>query len=83
MKAKTKTKNGYIFFVYEDYHGTRFRSWNDIAWGGDGVSYLVGYFHSYYWNGSEPIDELVLTGRPSIGEVKEFMQRCKDFINAD
>ena len=80
MKARTKTANGEIFFVYEDYYGNRFRSWHDIAQNGEGCSYLIGYFHSNYWNGSEAIDELVLTGRPSIGIVKQFMKDCKTFI---
>ena len=81
MKARTKTKNGYIWFGYEDYYGERFGSYDEAIKEGEGSLYLVGYFRSDYWDGSEPIDELQLNERPSIGQVKEFMQDCKDFIN--
>ena len=80
MKARTKMANGEIFFAYEDYYGNRFGTWHDIAQNGEGVSYLVGYFHSYYYNRSEPIDEIVLTGRPSIGIIRKFINDCITFI---
>jgi len=83
MKARTKTKNGYIFFVYEDYYGTRYGSYDEAVEKGDGTLYLVGYFHSNYWNGSEAIDELELNGRPTIGQVKEFIKGCKEFIEQE
>lgn len=80
MKSTTKTPNGHIFFCYEDYYGHRFRNWDDIAHGGKGCSYLVGYFYSNYANCTEPIMEKVLTGRPSIDFVKRFINDCKSFI---
>lgn len=80
MKARTKMANGEIFFAYEDYYGNRFGTWHDIAQKGEGSSYLVGYFQSYYAGCIEPIDEMFLTGRPSIGIIKKFINDCKKFM---
>ena len=81
MKAITKTPKGEIFFGYEDADMNQFRTWHDLAQNGFGCSYLMGYFRSYYAGCVEPIDELRLTGRPSIAIVKKFIQDCKDYIN--
>ena len=80
MKAKTETKNGYIYFAYEDYYGTQFGSWSDAEKNGEGSLYLVGYFHSYYYNMTEAIDEMRLKSRPTIGAVKQFIKDCITFI---
>lgn len=80
MKARTKTKNGVIWFVYEDYFGQRFRSYDDLIRDGEGCKYLIGYFYSNYWNGSEPIDELELKERPTSDKVRKFIENCKRII---
>jgi len=80
MKAKTETKNGYIYFAYEDYYGNVFRSWSELEEKGEGLLYLVGYFHSYYYNMTEAIDEVCLGERPTIGAVKQFIKDCKEFV---
>jgi hypothetical protein len=80
MKAKTETKNGYIYFAYEDYYGVQFGSWAAAEKNGEGPLYLVGYFYSYYYYRNEPIDEMRLKSRPTIGAVKQFIKDCKECI---
>lgn len=82
MKARTKTNKpgNYIFFCYEDGHGDTFRTWHEVATEGVGCSRLVGYLYSSYFNSLEAIDDEILTGRPTIQMVKDFIQRCKDCI---
>lgn len=77
MKARTKCRNGYIFFVYEDYDGTMYRSWEKAFGDGYGPIELIGYFHSYYYNINEPIDTLPCPGRPTLHTVKQFINHCK------
>lgn len=77
MKARTKYRNGYIFFVYEDYDGTKYRSWGKAFGDGYGPIELIGYFHSYYYNINEPIDTLPCPGRPTLRTVKQFINHCK------
>lgn len=77
MKARTRLTNGEIFFAYEDYDGTRFGTWKDIALNGRGPCYLIGYFVSYYAGCVEPIDEMFLAGRPTVGMVRNFIENCK------
>lgn len=80
MKARTKTERGEIFFCYEDYFGNRFGTWHDIAQNGEGTSYLVGYFRSYYCGCCERIDEMFLPGKPRVCDIKKFITDCITFI---
>ena len=87
MKARTHIWNDEnhceIFFCYEDYGGEKFRSYDDAKKKGWKPIYLIGYLKSHYWGGSEPIDELHLSRRPKIGEVKKFIEHCKKVIMED
>lgn len=82
MKARTKTDRpgNYIFFFYEDSHRDTFRTWNEVATEGIGCSYLVGGLYNSAVGCVAVIDEMVLTGRPTIQMVKDFIQKCKDRI---
>jgi len=82
MKARTKTERGEIFFCFEDYYGNRFGTWRDIARNGQGCAYLVGYFRSYYAGCEERIDEMVLTGKPSMEIIMRFIDGCKNVIES-
>lgn len=80
-KAKTKYPNGYITFCYEDNRFDAYRNYNEIP--ENSGKYLMGFFHSTYCGCVEVIDELYLAERPTISQVKAFMQRCKDIIASD
>ncbi len=80
MKAKTYTGQGYIYFAYEDFNGIPFGNYNELD--KDGINYLVGYHYSYYYGCAEPIDELRIRRKPTTKQVKEFISRCKQIINA-
>lgn len=84
MKAKTFTGQGYIYFVYEDYYGIRYDSFNELRreLAVDTPCYIVGYHYSYYYGCSEPIDELRIKRKPTTKQVREFITRCKKIINA-
>lgn len=83
MKARTKTERGEIFFCYEDYYGNRFSTWHDLCRHGQGTSYLVGYFRSYYAGCEERIDEMFLPGRPRVEDVRKFIEGCKKVITEE
>lgn len=83
MKARTKTERGEIFFCYEDYYGNRFGTWHDLCQHGQGTSYLVGYFRSYYAGCEERIDEMFLPGRPRVVDVRKFIEGCKKVITEE
>ena len=82
MKARTKTNRpgNYIFFFYEDSHRDTFRTWHEVATEGIGCSYLVGGLYNSATGCIATIDEKVLTDRPTIQMVKDFIQGCKDCI---
>lgn len=82
MKAKTFTGQGYIYFVYEDYDGLRFDSYNEMKQEGRKPFSIYGYHYSYYYGNEEPIDELELSRKPTTKQVREFISRCKQIINA-
>ena len=87
MKHRSKFRNGEnryeVYFAYEDYYGgTKFRSYDEMQKEGEipnienNHGMLVGYLHSFYWGTTERIDCMNLSGRPTISEVKKFMQEC-------
>lgn len=88
MKARTKLTFGDVFFAYEDEYGERFRNYADLLkdyrenGGAEGmcIGYLTGYLKSNYCGSTERIDEMPIKERPSVSDVKKFMQRCIDFI---
>ena len=87
MKHRSKFRNGEnryeVYFAYEDYYGgTKFRSYDEMQKEGEipnienNHGMLVGYLHSFYWGTTERIDCLNLSGRPTISEVKKFIEEC-------
>lgn len=82
MKAKTFTGQGYIYFVYEDYDGERYNSYAEMKRYGRKPFSVFGYHYSYYFGNEEPIDELELSRKPTAKQVREFITRCKEIMNA-
>lgn len=80
MNAITRIGKCTVSFAYEDAYGNRFGTWHDIAHKGRGTSHLVGYAYSSWFNREELIDAIVLSGRPSIGMIKEFIRNCKKIM---
>lgn len=76
MKARTYNGNGFVYFAYEDYDGIKYGNYTQAKKQGRKPIYLVGFFHSFYFNSSEPIDKLKLESKPKIGQVKRFMTGC-------
>jgi hypothetical protein len=80
MKAKTKIRNGvYVFFAYEDWDML------DMSgnYGENDCKLLCGYLVNEYHNCCEKIDEYDPKGnkpKPTIAQVKEFMQHCFDCL---
>ena len=88
MRCKTKIDCGEgnicsIYFTYEDYGGSKYGSYDEMKENGRKPFYIIGYLHSSYWNSYEPIDELHLSKRPTIGQVKKFITHCKKVIMED
>lgn len=81
MKSKTFTGQGYIYFVYEDYDGERYNTYAEMKRYGRKPFSVFGYYYSYYYGNEEPIDELELSRKPTTGQVREFITRCKKIIN--
>ena len=87
MKARTRFSNGEnrceIFFAYEDYGGSRYKSYEEAKRKGRRPLYLMGYLYSHYWGSTEEIDEVQLIRRPTTSQVKRFITHCKDVILND
>jgi hypothetical protein len=87
MKHRTKFGNNgcpyEVYFAYEDYFGgDKFGSYDDMQENGEipnienNNGMLVGYLHSFYWGVTERIDMINLKGKPTISEIKTFMEEC-------
>lgn len=76
MKARTRIGNCEVYFTYEDYYGNQYGSWRELASRADGPMYLIGYAYSPYYNYREPIDEMSVEKKPSIGAIKGFIKNC-------
>lgn len=94
MKATTHYLNGdnhyKVYFMYEDYYGgERFRSFDEMQAEGDvpnsegKCGTLVCYLHSYYWAVTERVEIMPLAKRPTVSEVKKFMESCFRFLDED
>ena len=88
MKSKTRISDCEVYFAYEDEYGEKFRNYADLLkdyrenGGAEGmcIGYLTGYLKSHYWGSTERIDEMPIKERPSVSDVKEFMQKCIDIV---
>ena len=88
MKARTKICDCEVYFAYEDEYGEKFRNYADLLEDyranvgayGRCIGYLTGYLKSHYWGSTERIDEIPIKERPSVSDVKEFMQKCIDIV---
>lgn len=94
MKARTHFLNGdnhyEVYFAYEDYYGgEKFGTYDEMLKNGElpnnetECGYLVGYLHSFYWGCTERIDMLELKGKPTISQVKKFMESCYNCLKTD
>lgn len=87
MKSRTKICDCEVYFAYEDEYGEKFRNYNDLleAYRANRadrrcIGYLTGYLKSHYYGSTERIDEISIKERPSVSDVKKFMQSCIDCI---
>lgn len=87
MKHRRKFQNEEnryeVYFAYEDYYGgSKFGTYDELQREGDipnvenNHGMLTGFLHSFYWRTTERIDSINLKGRPTISEVKKFMEEC-------
>lgn len=91
MKATThylNANNHYkVYFAYEPYYGgPRYTSYDEMQSDEDlpnieaSNGILTCFLHSYYWSVTERVDMFHLDHKPTVGEVKDFMKRCFDYL---
>jgi hypothetical protein len=78
MKAKTKISDDvYVFFAYIDRTETKMSGY----YGKNGCKRLCGYCVNVHWGVFEKIADCLKASKPTIAQVKGFMQYCIDALN--
>lgn len=68
-----------LLFAYEDGYCYKYRSYDKASEKDDEV-YLCSYIRNLYYNCTEKLCEVRLHKRPTISEIKEFMNESKAMI---
>lgn len=87
MKARYQFRNGEnryeVYFCYQPYYGgDKYARYDDMAKSGEmeGYGCISAFLHSFYWGSTELIDMKELNGKPTISEIREFINDTLKFV---